>query len=175
MFIQREMAFCLFYWALSRVNTLTPAMDALSEISICCFGLRSALLTTHINMQCRHQHFDLFKHCLESSFNLLLKDARPACPYGRGCTWVSDPPRTIFCLPACVRVHAAVKWGISAACHLSLGIALVRVDSVSTLGLSVSIQTWPVLFSTWQWMLMDISSSPSQCPSLGAGCIPDAS
>lgn len=76
---------------------------------------------------------------------------------------------------ASVRECAAVKWGIRAACHLSLGIALVCVDSVSTLGLSVPIQTWPVSFSAWQRMLMDISSSPSQCPSLGAGCIPGAS
>lgn len=49
--------------------------------------------------------FDLFKHRLESSFNLLLKDVRPARPYVRRCAWVSDPPRTTFCLPACVRVR----------------------------------------------------------------------
>lgn len=58
----------------------------------------------HINMRRHHQHFDFFKRGLQTSFNLLLKDVRPARPYGRGCTWVSDLPRSIFYLPACVCV-----------------------------------------------------------------------
>lgn len=173
MFIRGEMAFCLFYWALSRVNTLTPGMDALSEISIRRFRRRPGPLAAHVNTPA--STFWLFFQMRLNAAGAFVSSWRtcgPSVHMGRGARGCPIR-RALF--SASVRECAAVKWGIRAACHLSLGIALVCVDSVSTLGLSVPIQTWPISFSAWQPMLMDISSSPSQCPSLGAGCIPGAS
>lgn len=128
------------------------------EISMCRFRLHSALTCS-----AAFSLSDFFKTGLNAASKVRLISLWGTCLS----TWTGGA------FLACV--HAAVKWGIRAACHLSLGIALVGVDSVSTLGLSVSIQTWPVLFGAWQRMLMDVSSPPSRCPSPGAGCIPGAS